>query len=235
MTEAKTQPPNILVVTPHPDDAEGGAGGTIARWAAQGSRVVLVVCTNGDKGTSNGEVRPEDLARTREKEQLKAAAVLGVERVSFLRLPDQGLEDNEEFREKVVREIRMHRPEIVITIDPNRQYIGHRDHRMTGRVTLDAVFPYARDHLCYPQHLAEGLQPHKVQEVYLWGSEQPDTFLDITDTIEKKLEALFCHASQVGDRPDEERRTRWQQRFEEAGKKAGVEVAESFKRIEIFR
>ena len=235
MAEATDQPPNILVITPHPDDAENGAGGTIARFAAQGSRIVLVVCTNGDKGTSNGEVLPEELARTREEEQLKAAAVLGIERVSFLRYPDQGLEDNDDFREKLVREIRAHKPEIVFTMDPNRPYIDHRDHRIAGRVALDAIFPYARDHLCYPHHLAEGLEPHKVREVYLWRSEQPDTFLDVTDTFDKKLGALYCHKSQVGDPPDESHRGRWRQRYEEAGKRAGAKLAESFKRIEVFR
>ncbi len=157
MTDTNEQPPRILVVTPHPDDAESGAGGTIARFAAQGSSIALVVCTNGDKGTSNGEVTPAQLVEIREGEQLKAAEVLGIERVSFLRFPDQGLEDNDDFREKVVREIRIHKPDIVFTMDPNHLYINHRDHRMCGRVTLDAIFPYARDHLAYPQHLAEGL------------------------------------------------------------------------------
>ncbi len=236
MTDTNEQPPRILVVTPHPDDAESGAGGTIARFAAQGSSIALVVCTNGDKGTSNGEVTPAQLVEIREGEQLKAAEVLGIERVSFLRFPDQGLEDNDDFREKVVREIRIHKPDIVFTMDPNHLYINHRDHRMCGRVTLDAIFPYARDHLAYPQHLAEGLTTHKVREVYLWRSEQSDLFLDITDTYEKKFEALYCHRSQVGDRPgDERRRGWWKERHEEAGRKVGVKLAESFKRIEIFR
>ena len=234
-TEPVKEAPNIMVITPHPDDAEGGCGGTIARWVARGSKVTLVVSTNGDKGTSNPEIPSEQLARIREEEQLEAAEVLGIQHVAFLRLPDQGLEDNHEFREKLVREIRTHQPEIVFTIDPNRQYLAHRDHRITGRVALDAVFPYARDHLAYPEHLAQGLQPHKVREVYLWGAEEPDTFLDVTDTFEKKIEALFCHKSQVGNPPDEVRRGRWRQRYEEFGRKAGVELAEAFKRIEIFR
>ena len=145
------EPRTVLVVTPHPDDAEGGAGGTIARWANEGRTVVLVVCTNGDKGTSDRAVDPEDLARTREREQLEAARELGISHVEFLRLPDQGLEDTAQFREKLVRQIRVHRPHTVVTVDPNRPYIRHRDHHMTGRVTLDAVFPYARDHLSLPR------------------------------------------------------------------------------------
>ncbi len=231
--DSSNSPPTVLVVTPHPDDAESGAGGTLARFAAQGSKVVIVVCTNGDKGSSDHEMSAKDLAALREREQLESAKVLGVDHVSFLRFPDQTLEDSSDFRERVVREIRTHKPDIVFTMDPNRNYLSHRDHRMAGRVTLDAVFPFARDHLSYPEHLEQGLHPHKVREVYLWGSDQPDTFLDVTDTFEIKMQALFCHRSQVGDRAEGDREGRWRQRFAEAGKRAGVELAESFKRIEM--
>ena len=224
----------VLVVTPHPDDAEGGAGGTIARWAAQGRKVVLVVCTNGDKGTSDRSIAPEKLAEIREREQRDAAKALGVAEVVFLGFPDQGLEDSSELRERIVRQIRLHRPETVVTIDPNRRYIRHRDHNVTGRVTLDAVFPYARDHLAYPEHLREGLEPHKVSQVYLWGSEEPDTFLDITDTFQAKRDALYCHVSQVGERT-EERETGARERHAAIGKKIGVPLAEQFKLIELGR
>jgi LmbE family N-acetylglucosaminyl deacetylase len=224
----------VLVVTPHPDDAEGGAGGTIARWAREGRKVVLVVSTNGSNGTSDRAVRPEELAKTREKEQLDAAKVLGISHVEFLRLPDQGLEDDSKFREKLVRQIRVHRPHTVVTIDPNRPYIRHRDHYMTGRVTLDAVFPYARDHLAFPEHLEEGLEPHKVREVYLWGSDDADYFQDISDTFATKMKALYRHVSQVGE-PTEERRERAELRYGEAGKAIGVKFAERFKRIELLR
>jgi LmbE family N-acetylglucosaminyl deacetylase len=229
---AETTP--VLVVTPHPDDAEGGAGGSIARWTRQGRPVVLVVCTRGDKGTSDRSIDPEDLAKTREEEQRKAADIMGVSEVVFLRLPDQGLEDNDALREPIVRQIRRHRPATVVTIDPNRRYLRHRDHFMCGRVTLDAVFPYSRDHLSYPEHLAAGLEPHKVREIYLWGSEEPDAFLDITDTFSIKMDALFCHVSQVGhDRERREKRSR--ARYAEFGKHIGVALAEPFKRIELHR
>ena len=224
----------VLVVTPHPDDAEGGAGGTIARWTSQGKKVVLVVCTNGDKGTSDRTVTPEKLAKTREAEQKHAAEALGIADVVFLGFPDQGLEDSTELREKIVRQIRIHKPDTVITIDPNRPYTRHRDHFVTGRVTLDAVFPYSRDHLAYPEHLKEGLEPHKVREVYMWGSEAPDTFLDITETFDAKMEALHRHASQMGSTRDE-REARSRTRHGEIGKRIGVELAEAFKRIEIWR
>ena len=225
---------SFLVVTPHPDDAEGGAGGTIARWTAEGRKGVLVLCTNGDKGTSDRGISPESLAKIREKEQRNAAEALGISEVVFLGFPDQGLEDCSEFREKLVRQIRIHKPQTVITVDPARPYIRHRDHYMCGRVTLDAVFPYARDHLAYPEHLKEGLEPHKVSEVYLFRPDTPDTFLDITDTFETKIQALYCHVSQTGE-PSEERKARSRARHEEVGKKIGVALAEEFKRIELWR
>lgn len=229
-----SEPGLVLVVTPHPDDAESQAGGTIARWTGEGRKVVFVVCTNGDKGTSNRSIKPKDLVKTREKEQLASAKVLGLANVVFLRQPDQGLEDTSEFRENIVRQIRLHKPQTLVTVDPNRSYLRHRDHYFAGRVALDAVFPYARDHLAYPEHLAEGLEPHKVTEVYLWGAEEPDTFVDVTDTFEVKFRALHCHASQVGP-PTEEREKRMRARMAEAGERIGVELAERFKRIEIWR
>ena len=223
----------VLVISPHPDDSESGAGATIARWTAQGRKVVLVVCTNGDKGTSNRNIAPEQLAETRAAEQLRAAEVLGISEVVFLRYPDQDLEDSSEFREKIVRQVRLHRPETVLTVDPARRHIRHRDHYVAGRVTLDAVFPYARDHLAYPEHLREGLEPHSVREVYLWGSGDPDTYLDVTDTFETKLRALRCHASQV-EHGWELREVRARTRYEEVGKRIGVPFAEAFKRLEVF-
>ncbi|MEE8362670.1 MAG: PIG-L deacetylase family protein [Dehalococcoidia bacterium] len=224
----------VLVVTPHPDDSESGAGGTIARWCAEGRKVVLVVCTNGDKGTSDRAIAPEELAVIRERETLAAAKVYGLADVVFLRFPDQGLEDSTEFREQLVRQIRIHRPGIVVAIEPGRRYIRHRDHYVAGRVTLDAVFPYARDHLAYPEHLAEGLEPHRVREVYLFRAEEPDTYVDVTDWFEIRTRALACHVSQVGEW-NEERDARSRARYAEIGARIGVEFAEQFKRIEIWR
>ena len=225
---------HVLVVTPHPDDAEFGVAGTVVHWVKEGKRVVYVVCTNGDKGTSDVNMKPERLAQIREQEQLAAAKLLGVAEVIFLRHTDQGLEDTPEFRKEIVRLIRKYRPEIVVTADPYRRYIWHRDHRITGQVVLDAVFPYARDHLSYPDMLAEGLLPHKVREIWLW------TILDninhrsnITDTFDIKLAALRCHKSQVGDNrfPDIEQRMRQWARDRAEGE--DFELAEAFHRVEI--
>lgn len=218
----------IMAITAHPDDAEFGAAGTIAKWTAAGKTVIYVVCTNGDKGSSDPKMTSAKLAAIREREQLAAAKVLGVKEVVFLRHPDGFLEDTPEFRGEVVRMIRKYRPYLVLTSDPYRSYLWHRDHRVAGRVVLDAVYPYARDRLFYPEHEAEGLKPHKVREVYLWGSDQPDTFTDISDVFETKLAALRCHASQVGDSMEG-----WvRQRASALGRDQGIALAEAFRRIE---
>ncbi len=223
----------VLVVTPHPDDAESGAGATIVKWALQGRKIVLVVCTNGDKGSSDPDMTSERLASIREAEQREAAEVLGVSEVVFLRHPDQNLRDTYELREQISRQIRIHAPYTVLTMDPNRPYIRHEDHYVCGRVTLNCVFPYARDRLAFPEHIAEGLEPHNTREVYLWGSLDPDTYLDVTDTFDAKLDALKRHRSQVGH-GWELREVRARTRYAEVGKRLGVTYAEAFKRIEIF-
>lgn len=188
---------DALVISPHPDDAEFGAAGTVARLTKAGKRVIYVVCTAGDKGTTDRTLDPQALVDIREKEQKAAADLLGVAQVKFLGFPDQGLEDTPEFRKEIVRLIRKHRPRTVMTTDPYRRYIWHRDHRITGQVVMDAVFPYARDHLAYPDMLAEGLEPHKVRKLLFWAAEDVNYRSDITDTFEDKLAALHCHVSQV--------------------------------------
>ena len=195
----------MMVITPHPDDAEFGVAGTVLKLTREGKKVVYVVCTNGDKGTSDRNMKQEDLVKIREKEQLAAAKLLGVSKVEFMRYPDQGLEDTPEFRKALVRLIRRYRPEVVVTANPFRKYMWHRDHRITGQVVLDAVFPYSRDHLSYPDLLDEGLEPHKVHEVWLWGADDANHHSDVTETFDTKLNALGCHKSQVGDIPKEMR------------------------------
>ena len=230
----KTKLAQVMVVTPHPDDAEYGVAGTVVRWVSQGKEIVYVVCTNGDKGTSDASVKPEELAKTREGEQIAAANLLGVREVIFLRHPDQGLEDTPEFRKEIVRLIRMYRPETVVTADPYRRYIWHRDHRMTGQVTLDAIFPYARDIFSYPDLTKEGLDPHKVKEVLLWGTEDVNYRSDITETFDVKLSALQCHKSQVGHIPLQELEERLRERHSSLAQGEEYELAEGFHRVEIL-
>jgi LmbE family N-acetylglucosaminyl deacetylase len=224
----------VMVVTPHPDDAEFGVAGTVARWVKEGKEVVYVVCANGDKGTSDINMKPEKLVKIREQEQLAAAKLLGVREVIFLRHSDQSLEDTPEFRKEIVRLIRMYRPDTVVTADPYRRYIWHRDHRIVGQVTLDAIFPYARDHLAYPDLLEEGLQPHKVREVLLWAAPEDINYRsDITNTFDTKLAALRCHKSQIGDNqlPDIEN---WlKQRAKKMAEGQDFKLAEAFHRVEV--
>ena len=229
-----TKQVQAMVVTPHPDDAEFGVAGTVARWVREGKSVIYVVCTSGDKGTSDPNMKPCELARIREEEQLAVARLLGVREVIFLRHPDQGLEDTPQFRKEIVRIIRMYKPETVVTSDPYRRYIWHRDHRIVGQVTLDAVFPYARDHLAYPDLLEEGLQPHKVKEVLLWGTEDPNYRSDITDAFDIKIAALRCHKSQVGSDLPSDLEKRLRERAKTMAEGEDFELAEAFHRVEIW-
>ena len=229
------RPETALVVTPHPDDAEIGCGGTVAKWIAEGTAVYYVLCTNGDKGTSDPNLTSARLAEIREREQAEAADVLGVREVVYLGYPDGALEDTADFRGRLVHAIRKFKPDAVLATDPHRRgFYLHRDHRMCGTVTMDAVFPYARDRLHYPEHEKEGLQPHKAGDVLFWGTEEPDTFVDITDTIDLKIESLKKHASQIssedGDVGDFIRAS-----ARRAGQRADMPYAESFRRIRIRR
>jgi LmbE family N-acetylglucosaminyl deacetylase len=227
-----TDQADVLVIAAHPDDSEFGAAGTVALWVQAGRRVTYVVCTSGEKGTSDPSLTPELLAPIREEEQRAAARTLGVQEVVFLRRPDQGLEDTAEFRKLIVRMIRTVRPSIVMTSDPYRRYIWHRDHRIIGQVVLDAVFPFARDHLSYPDLLAEGLTPHQVQELYFWGAEDINRRSDITATFDLKIAALRCHKTQVREfkRGDPEEWLRQRCREMAVGESFGL--AEAFHYVE---
>jgi len=230
----KKKKTDMLVVTPHPDDAEFGVAGTVAKWTYQGKVVVYVVCTNGDKGTEDYNIKPEELAKIREKEQLAAAELLGVKEVVFLRHPDQSLEDTPEFRKEIVRLIRTYKPEIVVTSDPYRRYIWHRDHRIVGRVVLDAVFPYSRDVWAYPELLDKGLEPHKVREVWLWASDDINFRSDITETFDLKLKALQCHKSQIKE-PFASEMEKWLcERAKDMAEGEKFKLAEGFHRAEIW-
>jgi LmbE family N-acetylglucosaminyl deacetylase len=229
-----TEPAYALVVTPHPDDAEFSIAGTVARWVKEGKDVIYVVCTNGDKGTNDPDMKPGLLARIREQEQLAAARVLGVREVIFLRHPDQGLEDTPEFRKQIVRLIRMYRPEVVATSDPYLRYIWHRDHRIAGQVVLDAVFPYARDLHAYPDLLLDGLQPHKVKEVLLWAADDVNYLSDISETFDLKMAALLCHKSQVGHFSPRDLEEGLKEQHIKLAKGQTFKLAEAFHRVEIF-
>lgn len=227
MTDNQT----VLVIAAHPDDAEFGAAGTVSRWTSEGRRVVYVICTNGDKGTADRQMTPQRLAAIRQEEQRAAAKMIGVDEVVFLGYTDGYLDYTDDLREKLVRCIRRYRPYTVLTSDPYRKYFWHHDHRVAGQVVLDAVYPYARDHLFYPEQLKEGLSTHHVREVLLWGTDDPDTFFDISDYFDLKIAALRCHVSQVGGK--DELREWVGNRARDNGMKAGMKLAEAFHRVEL--
>jgi len=221
----------LLVISPHPDDCEFGISGTVARLVKEGKQVVYIICTNGNKGTSDRTLTPAKLAGIREKEQLAAAKVLGVKETVFLKYPDQQLEDTNEFRMDLCRQIRRFKPYVVASTDPYRKYMWHRDHRICGIVTADAVFPYSRDFLAYPQLIKEGLEPHKAREMWFWGSDEPNLKQDITATIELKMAALKCHKSQFDFTPEMYNRMKEFAGINAKGEK--FDFAEAFHRVEL--
>jgi LmbE family N-acetylglucosaminyl deacetylase len=192
----------VLVIAAQPDDPEFLAGGTVARLVKEGREIAYVIVTNGDKGSSDRGVTSVELIPIREEEQRQAARVLGVQGVEFLGYEDGELEDTRDLRRDISRETRRWRPDLIITLNPHRRYndcpAWHRDHRTTARVVLDCVYPLARDHLSFPELLPDH-EPHKGREVSLVQWEPPRLVLDITDTMELKLEAIRCHASQVDE------------------------------------
>ena len=197
-------PKTAMVVVAHPDDAEFMAAGTVAKWTRAGSTVTYVIVTKGDKGTDDENMTPSQLAQTREHEQRAAGKVLGVTNFVFMGYPDGYLQHTLELRRDLARVIRTYRPEVVICFDPTNRflsdnYVNHPDHRASGDATIDAVFPSARDRLTFPELLADGLEPHKVAQLWLGASGQPNLSIDIADTLELKCKALLAHPSQLGE------------------------------------
>ncbi len=218
-----------MVVVAHPDDAEFGFGGTLAKIAKEGMQLAYVLCTSGDKGTNDPQMTTEKLAVTRQQEQRNASAIIGTTDVTFLGYGDGELESSREVIGKIVREIRRFKPDIIFCQDPyNRTQHTHRDHRMAGQSTFDAVFPYARDYLHFPEHLAEGLETHKVAEIYTSTADSPDVVIDTSDVIDIKIQATLAHRSQISDPEGMEERIRG--RTSELAEKNGYKFAEGFRR-----
>jgi LmbE family N-acetylglucosaminyl deacetylase len=223
----------VLVITAHPDDSEFGAGGTIAKLVKEGREVVYCIVTNGNKGSGDRAMTSERLVAIRAEEQRQAARTLGVELVTFLGYPDGEVEDTREVRRDVTREIRRHRPDLVICQSPQRTYnlgASHRDHRTVGGVVIDCVYPLARDHLAFPELMPE-FEPHKVRELYVMQWQSPQMAVDITDLMDLKMKALACHASQFRDFAGVEARVR--ARAAELGKPFSYAYAETFDRVVI--
>jgi LmbE family N-acetylglucosaminyl deacetylase len=199
-------PQRILVILAHPDDPEFFCGATLTRWAAAGHCISYCLLTCGDKGTKDRGLMPDDLCRIRQKEQRAAAAVIGVEKVTFLSYPDGYLVPDLKVRRDIVRAIRQERPDVLVTCDPTNLFIGgayinHPDHRAAGQAAIDAVFPAAGSHLFFEDLWRdEGIEPHTPREVWISLAQEPNVTLDVTDYWETKIRALYEHASQIGDR-----------------------------------
>lgn len=226
-------PQRVLVVIPHPDDAEFWCAGTISKWTAGGALVHYVLCTDGGKGSSDREITSEELSVIREREQQDAADVLGVQDLVLLHHPDGELEDNRDFRKQLVREIRKVQPDVVICPEPYRKNLAwHRDHRIVGQVALDAVFPCARDHLHFQElWKEEGLEPHKTGTVLFWGAEQPDIHVDIGEFIDSKVRAVMAHQSQVNGRPSDDMIQFVKEWAADAGAEQDYDYAEAFRKV----
>ena len=227
----------------HADDAEFGCSGTVAKLCSEGWEMVYVLCTDGSKGSSDREISQEELSRTRREEQVNAGKVLGLKDVVFLDYEDSLLQPTLELRRDIAREIRRHKPDVVICQYPLRTLdgfwgVGHPDHMAAGEATLAAVFPTARDHMTFPELLEAGFEPHKVAEVWINGHPSPDLWIDVTDHMETSINAILAHESQVGEIRDgsiermSERMHEWR-RARAIGK--GIQYAETFKRITFRR
>ncbi|MGZ4804150.1 MAG: PIG-L deacetylase family protein [Acidimicrobiia bacterium] len=228
-------PGRALAVYAHPDDPEISAGGTLARWAAEGAEVWLLVTTRGDKGTSDPDVDPEALAELRLAETARSVELLGLAGHRHLQHDDGDLEDDRTLREEICRVVRELRPDAVLCPDPTAVFFGdgyfnHRDHRVTGWATLDAIAPAAGLPHYFADQLAEGLTVHQVNEVYLSGTLEPNHWVDVSAYLERKIDALFCHQSQLSE-TGEPFRQFLRQRAEHDGRHAGVRYAEGFRRL----
>ena len=230
-----------MVVVAHPDDAEFMVAGSVARWIREGREVIYVLCTNGDKGSSDPELTPDKMARIRREEQQAACAVLGVSELVFLGYPDGHLlKGGMDLRRDIARQIRRFKPDAVVCQDPTQRwygssYLNHPDHRAAGDAALDAVFPLARDYHTLPELITEGLLPHKVRHVYISpGLDGHDAWFDITETIEQKIAALFQHKSQVNGAERPNGAEGWLRQMGRAlAEGHEVEYAEAFKYIRL--
>jgi LmbE family N-acetylglucosaminyl deacetylase len=227
MAEAPDSLDRVMVIAAHPDDPEFGCAGTILKWSQAGKKISYLLLTSGDKGSHDPDLRPGQLAGMREEEQRAAAQELGVEQVIFLRYPDGLLENTLELRRLLSSMIRGHQPDIVMTIDPWRHYQLHPDHRAAGQAALDAIYA-AREWYIFPEQLVGGVEPWRVKQVYLFWTDNPDYWEDVSQHIDTRIHALTRHASQVS--PNVEKLTeRIRKIAREAGAQPGYEYAEAFK------
>ncbi len=230
------RPGRFMLIAAHPDDADFGPAGTAARWIDAGSSGWLVCCTSGDQGGEDPDADPLELAAVREREQRAAAAVIGYEGVTFLHQPDGALANDLPLREQLVREIRTFRPDAVLCTDPEAVFhrgggVNHTDHRAAGIAAVDAVYPASRNPMAFPALARRGLAAHAVRRLYLFWSERPDVWVDISETLDRKLAALAEHRSQI--REPERLNERIRSWAAEEGEPIGAAAAEALRLIVI--
>lgn len=196
-----SRPERVLVIAAHPDDLEFTVAGTISKWAREGTESFYVICTSGEAGSHDLNMPPDRIGPIRQSEQQEAAKILGVKEVTFLNYPDGTLQASLDLRRELTGFIRRYKPTAVITWDPTRRYYGssgfnHPDHVAVGDAAFAAIMPACDSPFIFPELLAEGLEPYKVHEVYLFGSEELNVWIDISETLDLKISALQCHKSQ---------------------------------------
>ena len=228
-------PKRAMVIVAHCDDAEFMCAGTVAKWAREGFEVMFVICTDSSKGSEDPEMSPWKLTALRIEEQRASAKILGIQKLEFLGHTDGELEDNKQLRRELVRLIRTFKPQRVVCMDPTMRYspdgyVNHPDHIAAANAALAAVYPFARNRPTFPELLAEGLEPYSVPELYMSGWSNANCWIDISDTIELKIEALKQHKSQFGDWNPEEMIRDWARR---SGTGQLLDAAESFKLLKL--
>ncbi|MFQ6090624.1 MAG: PIG-L deacetylase family protein [Candidatus Bipolaricaulia bacterium] len=231
----------ILVISPHPDDLDFACAGTVARLVGEGHEVSYVIVSDGSKGTrgvpEGKNIGEAELIELRKREQREAARVVGVEDVTFLGFKDGEIEDTPKLREELVKQIRRFKPDIVFSFDPapsfDSFFRAHRDHRMVAVAVFDAIYPASHNRLYFPHLLEQGYEPHRIGEAWFFSTVNPDRFIDITETMEKKIAALACHRSQLRDM--ERIAELVKERAREWGEVGGYRYAEAFRRVEMHR
>lgn len=231
------QPKVVLGVGAHPDDLDFWMAGSVARWVAEGAQAYYLILTNGNKGTHDQSLTPEQLRDIRREEQREAAKITGVSDVTFCDFNDGELACDMETKKCIARVIRKVRPDVVLALDPsmiysaNQGFVNHPDHRAAGQATLDAVYPLARDHLAFPELLNdEGLEPHEVHTILMMNFDSPNFYVDITSSLDTKLAAFGAHKSQIDPFATLER---MRTIAADEGKRGGFEFAESFVRVDV--
>lgn len=227
-----------LHIAAHPDDLDFGAAGTTARLTSEGHRVEYCLVTSGEAGGDDPSISRSEMAAIRRQEQTEAAKVVGVDTLHFLDFPDGAVVASLELRQAITRVIRQVKPDRVITQSPywnlDRIYASHPDHLATGEAAMAAVYPDSRNQFAFPDLVSgHGLEPHTVQQIWLMGGPEPNLHVDITDTIDQKIQALLCHHSQIKDPAGMDQMIRhWAGTMADTAGLPEGRLAESFRRVD---